>query len=251
MAKQSALGANLYLAQYDLSGDIGMVNVLRGGRASLRVTAIDKAAEERILGLRSGEMGLTGFWNASASQVVDALNNMPTTDVIASAAVPTTTGSYAVGDPVASLIGKQVDFNQQRGQDGSLGVTTQILSNGYPLEWGQLLTTGKQSFASGTQNGTSVDYGAVSTAFGLAGYLHVFSLSSGTPTVTIQDSADNSSFSAVTGGAFTAITGATSERIQTSLTGTVRRYVRIQVTGTYSTLVCAVGFVRYLESQAT
>lgn len=250
MAKQSGLGANLYLAQYDLSGDVGMVNVLRGGRASLRITAIDKAAEERTLGLRSGEIGLTGFWNPTVSQITDVLNNMPTTDVIASATFPTTFGSYAVGDPAASLVGKQVDFNQQRGQDGSLGVTTQILSNGYPLEWGQLLTTGKQTIGTGTVNGTSVD-GAAATTFGLAAYLHVFSIASGTMGVKLQDSADNSSFSDISGAAFTNVTAATSERIQTSLTGDVRRYVRLTTTGVHGDAVMAVVFVRYLLSQAT
>ena len=36
----------------------------------------------------------------------------------------------------------------------------------------------------------------------------------------------------------------------TGLTATIRRYVRVEVTGTYTNLVCAVNFVRYTESAA-
>lgn len=249
MAKQSGIGANLYLAQYDLSGDVGAVDGVSGGRGSIDVTGISSVAAERVLGLRHGEMGLTGFWNATTSQIVDVLNNMPTADVIATLAIPTTAGSFAVGDAAASLIGKQIGFDQTHGQDGTLGVSTQVQSNGYPLEWGQLLTTGKQTFATGTVNGTSIDYGSASTAFGATGYLHVFSIASGTATFKIQDSADNSTFADLI--TFTNVTAATSERVQLGLTATVRRYVRVQGSGVHGDAVVVCNFVRYLESQAT
>jgi hypothetical protein len=124
-------------------------------------------------------------------------------------------------------------------------------ASGSPLEWGELLTTGKQTFASGAVNGTSIDLGATDTAFGAAAILHVFSLGSGAPTVTVADSANDSTFAALspTSLAFTP-TVAGVERQQTGLTATVRRYVRVQVTGTYTNLVCALSFVRYTESVA-
>ena len=115
---------------------------------------------------------------------------------------------------------------------------------------GEMLTTGKQTAASGTVNGTSIDLGSVSTLFGAAAYLHAFSLGSGTATVAVQDSADNATFAAITGMGFTAITAPTSERVQGAVDATVRRYVRVSVTGTYTNLVFAVNFVRYLESSA-
>lgn len=246
MAKQTGIGATFLVGSVDLSGDVGAITSAETMRNEQDVTGLDKSAVERILLLRDGTLSFASFWNMTSGQVVQTLRSMPSSDRICSLFLSST-----LGDAAASITGKQINYATTRGQDGSLGATTDVHGNGAPLEWGEALTTGKQTFASGTQSTTGIDYGSVSTTFGLAGYIHVISLGSGTPTVTIQDSADNVSFAAVTGGAFTAITGAGAERIQTSVTGTVRRYVRIQVTGTYTNLVCAVNFVRYLDSQAS
>ena len=108
-------------------------------------------------------------------------------------------GTPALDSPMASMVAKQVDYASIIGADGSLGATVQMLANGYGLEWGELLTVGKQSFATGTVSGTSINFGAVSSAFGAAAYLHVFSVASGTATFTVQDSDDDSSFTAITG----------------------------------------------------
>lgn len=250
MAKQSGLGANLYLGVYDLSGDVGAVDNISAPRGSLEITGINKAAAERILTLRDGMIGFSGFWNATASQITDVLNNMPTTDVLATVTFPTTFGSYAVGDPAASINAKQIGMDIARGQDGSLGLSSELRANSTGLEWGQLLTTGLQSFGTGTVNGTSIDFGDTETLFGAAAYLHVTSHGSGTATFTLQDSANDTDFAAITGMAFTAVTAATSERIQSAVTATVRRYVRVQKTGGSTATVTAINFARYLTSQA-
>ena len=93
--------------------------------------------------------------------------------------------------------------------------------------------------------------GGAATSFGAAAYLHVISLGSGTPTVTITDSATNSTFATLspTALAFTP-TAAGVERKVTGLTAAIRRYVRLEVTGTYTDLVCVLNFVRYTESAA-
>lgn len=247
MAKQSALGSAFWLGSADLSGDIGAVNTIETARAVLDVTAIDKSAPERIPGLRDGSLAFSSFWNASAGAAHLTLSAMPRTDVIATVGIGAASG--AVGQAAASLVAKQINYAPTRGQDGSLIASVSASANGYPLEWGELLTTGKQTFASGSLNGTSIDLGATDTAFGAAAILHVFSLGSGTPTVTVADSANDSTFAALspTSLAFSP-TGASVERLQTGPTATIRRYVRIQVTGTYTNLVCALNFVRYTES---
>jgi hypothetical protein len=88
-----------------------------------------------------------------------------------------------------------------------------------------------------------------STSFGLAAYLHVFSIGSGTATFTIQDSANRIAWANVTGGGFTNVTAAGVQRIQTATNGTVRRYVRVNVTGSFTNVVAVVHFVRYLNQQ--
>ena len=245
MGKESGLGDRLFVAQYDLSGDVGSVQNIAGPRSVFEVTGIDKSAPERILTLKDGAIGFAAWHNPSASQSHLVLSALPSSDVNVTYGHGST-----VGNPAASMVAKQIDYDSQRGQDGSLAHAVQTQANGTPLEWGILLTAGKETIAS-AGNGTSVDDGSVSTTFGAAAYLHVTGITSGTATVTVHDSADNSTFAAVTGLAFTAASAATSERIATATTATIRRYVRIVTTGTFSNLVAVVNFVRFESSQST
>jgi hypothetical protein len=146
------------------------------------------------------------------------------------------------------MVGKQMNYDAARGADGGLAFTVQALANGTALEWGDSLTTGKQTFAS-SGNGTSIDYTAVSTAFGAVGYLQVFSVASGTATVAIQDSANNSTFADVTGLVFAAATARTQERLATAVGATIRRYVRVNLTGTFTNAVIAVGVLKFASTQ--
>lgn len=241
MAKQSGVGSRLWVGSVDLSGDIGAINSAETMRGTLPSTSIADAAEARILGLRDGSLSFNAYWNTRDGQAHATLSALPRTDVQCILAA----GTPAVGSAGAAIIAKQLGYAPARGQDGSLLATVTAQANGYGLEWGQFLTASAQTFASGSVNGTSVDGGA-STSFGAAAYLNVLSLDSGTPTVTIQDSSDNSSFTAVTGMAFSP-TGASVARVQGAVNATVNRYVRVRVTGTYSGLVAVLLFVRYTE----
>jgi hypothetical protein len=86
--------------------------------------------------------------------------------------------------------------------------------------------------------GTASDHGA-------AAYLHVFSIGSGSATITIQDSSDRVAWADVPAAVFTAITAATTQRVATSTTENVKRYVRAYPTGSFTTLVAAINFVPY------
>lgn len=247
MTKSSGIGHNLYVAQYDLSGDVGAVNQLAGPRGTVEVTGLTSRAVERRLTMRDGMISFNAFWNTATDQVQDALEGLVRTDRLVTYAA--LTGSGAVGDVAASLSAKQIDYDPTRGQDGSLVTTTSFQANATGLEWGLALTTGKQSFATGTVSGTSIDFGATDSDFGASAYLHVFSVASGTATFTVQDSDDDSSFAAITGLAFTGATGATSQRLSTALDATIRQYVRVQGTGTHGATVIFVNFVRHLTDQ--
>lgn len=243
MAKQSGIGSYLFVGTADVSGDIGAVTNIEISRAALDVTPISAAAQERIVGRRDGAMSFDAFWNTAAGQAHPTLSAMPTTDVICSCYIGAT-----VGYPAASMTAKQLNYATTMGEDGSLGAQVDMIANGYGLEWGEMLTTGKQSFATGTVSGASINLGAASTAFGAAAYLQVFSVASGTATFTVQDSDDDASFAAITGLAFTGATGATTQRLQTAAGATIRQYVRVQGTGVHGAAVVAVNFVRYTEA---
>jgi hypothetical protein len=248
VAKSTGLGQNLYVGGVDLSGDTGSIDTIHGGPSALDLTGIDKSAHERAGGLYDGELGWTSFFDVVAGQAHPTLSTLPTTDVGLMYVT-----QLALGGPAGCLVAKQMIYDPTRGSDGSLLFKLQALSNSginSALEWAQMLTAGKRTDTTAT-NGASVDFGAVSSLFGATGWLHVFSVTGTSVTVTIQDSADNISFANVTGLAFSAVApgGAPQyQRLQTATGATIRRYVRAITTGTFSNAVFACAFTRHLTA---
>ncbi len=237
MAKQGGMGDRLFIAGYNYSGDIGSLGNVGGGPALKEVPGIDKSAQERIGLLRDGRIEFNSWFNPAANMSHDRLSLLPTDDV----AMMYCRGT-SIGSPAACLIAKQPNFDGSRGADGSFSFSVSALANGYGLEWGQLLTAGQRTDSTAT-NGSSLDT-AASASFGAQAYLQVFAFTGTSVTVTVQDSADNSSFAAVTGLAFTAATGITTQRLATANNATIRRYLRVATTGTFSNAIFAVTVVK-------
>ena len=243
MAKSSGLGDNLYIQGFDASGDIQALGNIGGGPALLNFTAINKSAYERQGGLRSGQIEMTTYFNhvAVTGGTHEKLAALPRTDVILTYCRGTT-----LGDTAASLVGKQVNYDPTRGDDGMLTFGVSAQSNGFGIEWGQQLTAGIRTDTAAT-NGTGLDTGG-SLSFGGQAYLQAFSFTGTDVTVKIQDSADNATFADVAGFAFTQITGGTpsAERIALSNTATLRRYLRVSTvtTGGFTSLAFAVNVIK-------
>jgi hypothetical protein len=126
-----------------------------------------------------------------------------------------------------------------RGADGAISISCEVQSSaGNPVEWGNILTTGVQTISSAAAT-TSIDQSA-SSSQGARAYIMNFTLNSGSPTVKIQDSANNSDWADLI--TFTGSSAASAER--KTVTGTVNRYVRLNVSGTFSNLAVAVVLVR-------
>lgn len=244
MARSSGLGDSLYVGGYNLSGDVGSVDTISGSAETLEVTGLDKLAKERIGGLRDGAIEFTAFFNPTATKEHAVLKTLPTSDVICSYFHGST-----IGNTAASMVAKQINYDPSRGDDGSLTFKTSMQANAYGLSWGEMLTAGVATAgAAGPQ--TSYDYGASvgTTNFGLVAYLHVFAFTGTSATVAIQSSTDNGAgdaFANITGAVFTAATGITSERIATGPTAAVERYLRVNVTGTFSLCWFAVHVTRH------
>lgn len=241
MAKQAGLGLAFFVDGYDLSGDIGAIKNIQGGPEALLLTGIDKSAPERAGGLRNGQLGYQAWFNKAVGQAHPRLSLLPTTDVQATLCIGTTLGNAA-----ASIIGKQIDYNPARDAKGNLTLDVNVQANSYGLEWGTQLTAGKRSDTTAT-NGTAADLLTASAgAYGAQFYLHGFSFTGTSCTVKIQDSTDNGGtdpFADVVGGGFTAITGVTAQRIATGLIS-VKRYLRVVTTGTFSQCTFSVMGVR-------
>lgn len=237
MAKQGGLGNRLFISGFDASGDIQSLGKASGGPAMLDSTDITQSAMSRLPGLRDGSMDVTCFFNPTLNMTHDKLAALPRTDVVMTYCCGTT-----IGAPAACLNAKQPNYDGTRGKDGSFTFAVSGQANAYGLEWGLLGTAGIRTDTTAT-NGTSLD-NAVSTAFGLQAYLHVFAITGTSVTVKLQDSPDNVTFTDVTGGAFTAATVAGAQRIATSNALTVARYLRVATTGTFSNAQFAVVICR-------
>ena len=230
MAKESGLGDNFYIGGYNISGDVGSLGSISGGSALQEVTGIDKLAPERLGGLRNGTVEFSSFWNTAAGQEHVILKTLPTTDTMTTYARGTT-----LGNPAAAMIAKQINYDPTRGADGSLTNATSAQSNAFGLEWGVQLTAGVRTDTAATSPASGVDTIA-SASFGIQAYLQVFSFTGTSVTIQVQDSADNAAFANISGlSAFTTVTAApTFERITSSNTTTVRRYLRVITTGTFN-----------------
>jgi hypothetical protein len=231
MAKSSGLGANCYVGGFDLSGDVGSLQNISTPRAVQDVTGINKSAMERIYLTRDGAMAYSTFFNPSAAQSHPVLSALPTTDQ------PVTyVHRPTIGQPAASMVGKQINYDGTRNTDGSLGFTIQAQANGYGLEWGRMLTAGvAETTTAGALAGLDYGVGVGQTLFGLQAYLHVFAFTGTSATAAVQDSADGSTdWQNVTDGVFAAATAVSSQRIQTDRDETVRRHLRVNVTGTFT-----------------
>lgn len=238
MAKESGLGANLYVDGYELGGDIGSLSGIGWSRALLDVTPISKSAPERIPGLGDAALGYMSFFNDAEGQAHPVLRNPPATD-----SIHVWTQGSAIGDVAGAIVAKRADYSPSRAADGAFTINTTANGNGYSLDFAQLLTAGKRTDTTAT-NGTSLDGGAATTT-GWAAYLQVVALTGTNVIVTIQDSADNSSFAAVTSGAFTSVTSAPGkQRIAGAAGATLKQYVRAVTTGTFTSATFVVVITR-------
>ena len=236
MAKKSGLGNLLLYNGVDISGDVSAVSISTP-REVLDVTGISKSALERINGLSDASIEASIFFNDASSQAHLTLRGLPTTDVIVAWAMGTT-----VGDACAFLTAKQMNYDWSRGADGSLaGTVNSQLSSGTNLEYGNLLSAGLVT-ASSAASIASRDDGA-STSNGAAAFLMIADINSGSPTVKVQESSNNSSWSDLINFS-TVADGAEPSAERLSMSGSVARYLRITTTGTFSNCKFAVGIRR-------
>lgn len=233
--KQSGLGDALIVGGNLISGDVNAIGKISGGPAAGDFTGIDKFAPERQGLDKDGSLDFTAFYNDTASTGAHAvLKPLPLTDTLVTYLRGTTLGGQS-----AVLNAKQVNYDGTRASNGAFTFNVSAVGNGYGLEWGLQLTAGMRTDTTAT-NGTGVDYGAVSTLFGMQAYLQITSVVGTSVTVAVQDSADNITFANITGLAFTAVApgGAPSfQRLATANNATIRRYLRVATTGTFTSAV--------------
>lgn len=138
-------------------------------------------------------------------------------------------GGASVGDPVELASITSTSLGKNPTMDGAVAISWAAQATGH-LGIGQVLhPLGEDT---NTTTGSSKD-DAASTSTGWTAHLHVTLVDGGSWVVKVQDSANNTDWSDVSGFAFTAATGATQQRlVSSSATATLRRYVRCVATRT-------------------
>jgi len=235
MAKQAGLTDKFYIGGRDLSGDVASVDTVASRKAVLETPVIGSAGMVRLAGHGDGEISFSSWFDDGTNLGHAALSTLPTTDVI----VLYTRGT-AADSPAAGLVAKQINYDGTKSQDKALAFTAQCLGQGNVLEWCVVFAAEATQGSAGSTS--SKDDGA-STASGLAAYLQLIDINTGTPTFKLQDSPNDSdwtdlvTFSAVANGAEPA-----AERV--TVTGTVNRYLRVTSTGTFNNAKFIVAYRR-------
>lgn len=236
MTKLDGMGMHLFVDGYDISGDHQSLT-WRGGPAIFETTGIDKYAYERTGLRRDGGLDAVTYFNpetvgggGSADRSHLVYRSLPLTDRMISWTHPS--------GEAWNLIGKQGGYDPTVAADGSLTCQVNSVANGYGLEVAKLLTAAPLTQGS-AGNVASVDFGA-GASFGAQFHLQALAFTGTSATIKIQQSSDNGAgdaFADVTGGAFTAVTGRTTQRLETARNQAVERYLRVVTTGTFTNLV--------------
>lgn len=243
MSKQTGLGDQLFVDGYDISGDTQSIGGLSTPIATIDLTGINKSAHERGFGIASASAEFTAFFNDADDAAHEVLSSLPRSNGHLMYLKGSTAGNAGI-----AMIGKRMDYAGSRGDDGSFTFNVAMQSDGTVAEWCTQLTDGKITVTgAGNQDGVDLGGGG-SKSFGWQAYLQVFDFTGTSATIKLQtssDDADTDAYADLTGGAFTTVTGRTTERLASSSdTATVEQWVRVNVAGTFSSLTFAVVFNR-------
>ena len=188
MAKKSGLAQEFYIDGFDMSGDIGSIGTMSARMSPLEVPVLNKSGMVRIGGIKDGEISFNAWFNDASEASHDAVKGLPTADSIVLAVF-----GGAVDDAAFGLVSKRTGYEQVRRADGSLELTiTCLATGGLSLEDMVMLSPGLVTHSSAGSNSSKND--GASTADGLAAILQIVDIDSGTPTVVIEDSPNDSTW---------------------------------------------------------
>lgn len=243
MAIRTGLDCFFLVDGIDMTGDTAAIDFISSPRTTFPSHGLNHRAYARIYGKKDGLAEVSPYFNPASGQAHDQLSTLPLIDRDFLLGV-----GPNLGDPCAALRYKQIGYDGSRAADGGFMFKFQAQANDHGLDWGKLLTAGKRTDTAAT-NGTGVDQlvdtaATGSYAHGLQAYLQVTAFTGDDCTIKLQQSSDNGvgdAWADVTGGAFTVVTAAPfTQRIQTGLTQTVERYLRVVTSGTFTTITFAV-----------
>jgi hypothetical protein len=171
-----------------------------------------------------------------------ALSVIPTADVVATYFRGTT-----IGQPAASTVAKQTDYDPTRDNVGNLTLKVDLVGDRYGMDWGTMLTGGLRTDKTAT-TGAFYDQGTpTTTAFGCQAYLQLveFVGTSVDVTITHATTSGGTYSTLIDFGSQTAIGGF---RVATSNVTNVNEFLKVNTSGTFTWAVFAVMINRNLTA---
>jgi hypothetical protein len=219
MANVHGKNVVLFLGAYDLTGYFKKAATAHQV-AKADTTVFGLNDETSLPGIKSATVNMDGYWDpaAGASHAVLA-------PIVGTAGQVLTLGQNGstLGSQAELAAGYEAKYENSADIGSAIGATAEVDVSG-GLFYGVFQHA--KGVETTTGNSASVDGGAATTN-GWVANQHIFTISgTGSPTLTgkIQDSADNSSFVDLAGGAFAAATAVGAQQISGS--NTVRQYTR-------------------------
>jgi hypothetical protein len=224
MAFKHGKGAAVIQGGLDLSPYLNSAS-LSASMEPADVTCFGSTWTSAIAGLQSATLSAAGFYDPAVTEFDDSLG------VNSKVLTFLPGGASAIGDAARLLTATATSYERSSTVGDAVSFSWEVVAQGAVLV-GQVLRNGEDT---NTTTGASKD-DTSATATGWTAHLHVGVVDGGSWVVKLEDSANNSDWADVSGGAFTAATGITSERLVSATdTAALRRYVRYTATRTSGT----------------
>lgn len=234
MAFVAGRRAKVLIGEFDLSAFLNNVSAVRNADLA-DVSCFGDQDREFLKTMQGASATLSGFIDTVAGASEPVLSSFLTGT--STRAVSIFWDADAIGSPGICGAGWEGSYEDSAPVDGVQAIAANLAFTGRVDRAVSLHALGVET---STGAYTAVDGGAATTN-GAVANLHVTAAgASGTGTVLVQDSADNMSF--LTIGTFSNFTAATSQTLEIS--GTIRRYVRANLSSARNTQTFAVAFGR-------
>lgn len=234
MAFVAGRRAKVLIGEFDLSAFLNNVSAVRNADL-VDVSVFGDQDREFLKTMQGASATLSGFIDTVAGASEPVLSSFLTGT--STRAVSIFWDADAIGSPGICGAGWEGSYENSAPVDGVQAIAANLAFTGRVDRAVSLHALGVET---GTGVYTAVDSGA-SSSNGAVANLHVTAAgASGTGTVLIQDSADNMTFATI--GTFSNFTAATSQTLE--IAGTIRRYVRANLSSARNTQTFAVAFGR-------
>lgn len=225
MAFKHGSKTSIYLGGLDLSPYLNAAE-WSTDQAAAETTTFGASWKTYIAGLQGAKATFGGFYDPT---VLDIENTLGVDWSLTAGVLTACAGGTAIGDDARLFSIMSSSYAQTSPVGGAVGVKWEAATSA-PVGFGDVLHP--YGVDTNTTTGAEKDDSAA-TSLGWIAHLHVAAVSGGSWVVKLQDAAVSNTYSDLTGGAFTAATGKTSQRLVAATnTTTLRRYVRYVATRT-------------------